>query len=114
MAVLAALLGIASPAGAAQDARIFGGPALTDPSQAPWSVLINQTDGTSTGSCTGSIISASQILTAAHCTISNPTTGTSWPITGYTIAGGIVAVGTGADTSRRQLRTSAPAILGYP
>jgi Trypsin len=67
-------------------------------------VLIGVTDGTSGAGCTGSIIGASQILTAAHCTYK--AAGLSWPVSGYTISAGIVAVGSGADHTRLQQRTS--------
>jgi secreted trypsin-like serine protease len=111
LALAIALLGQLTAGPARADASIIGGPALGDPTQAPWLAKITASSGTSSAECTGTIISASQVLTAAHCTFSNA--GTSWPLTGYSIAAGIVSVAGGADNSRRQVRTST-GVLVHP
>src|ERR1700733_6935228 len=60
-------------ADAAARIEITGGPAVVSTTEAPWSVLIEaHADGQSM-QCSGSILDATHILTAAHCTFDEAT-----------------------------------------
>jgi len=76
-------LGASSPAGAAEwrdvpapalgdraTSRIVGGTVLPDTTQAPYSVAIQTIfEGDNVGGCSGTILDATHILTAAHCVV---------------------------------------------
>jgi Trypsin len=63
----AAALAISGAAPAAAPA-IVGGQQIQI-NQAPWTVQVTSTNSFSTGTCTGSIIDAQRVLTAAHCVL---------------------------------------------
>jgi hypothetical protein len=70
---------LAPAAAPAARPAVVGGTVVTAPSQAPWSVLI--TSGTTL--CSGSIVDAVHVLTAAHCTDGGAT-----PLSDYRVAAG--------------------------
>jgi hypothetical protein len=55
-----------APAPAKPSTRIFNGSKISI-AQAPWNVFLEGSDGTMAGDCGGSIISPTQVVTAAHC-----------------------------------------------
>lgn len=67
LAVVAVLLTATAAADAATH-RLFGGQVLPSASSAPSTVLILSGSGSSASQCTGSILDATHVLTAAHCT----------------------------------------------
>jgi Trypsin len=104
--VLAA--GIAAPA--ADAARlptplITGGATVSSPAEAPWSVLLNMTTATGFDACSGSIIDATHVLTAAHCTYNEA--GEPFPLSSYTVDAGISEDGPVAQPSVRARHVSA-------
>jgi Trypsin len=97
--ILGASWGIAG--NAAASSGINGGPAVASPSEAPWSVLIDaRTDGPST-ECSGSILDATHILTAAHCTF-DEVTGRTIPPADITVTAGVDELDAGAGSSDLQ------------
>jgi hypothetical protein len=66
IAVLAAVTAAVVPTAASSALRIVGGTAIQVQS-APWTVFLTVTFGREPYDCTGSVIDASHILTAAHC-----------------------------------------------
>ncbi|MEV4422614.1 trypsin-like serine protease [Patulibacter sp. NPDC049589] len=59
-----------SAAGDQATTRIAGGDVLADTSTAPWTVAIQTVFGqTSVGACSGTVLDALHILTAAHCVV---------------------------------------------
>lgn len=61
----------AAPAAEAASQRIAGGQIVTAPSSAPFSVLLMAASGSAVSLCTGSIIDATHLLTAAHCAVND-------------------------------------------
>jgi hypothetical protein len=99
VAASVALLG-ASVSTAAPIAAVVDGPALNGPAEAPWSVLTNQTDGHDLGQCSGSIIDAEHVVTAAHCAF-DETTGAAWPLSGFHVYAGISHTGVNPEEQSR-------------
>jgi hypothetical protein len=97
--ILSASSGIAGDAAA--HIEINGGPAVVSTSAAPWSVLIDaRTDGPST-ECSGSILDATHILTAAHCTF-DETTWQTIPAREITVTAGVDELDGGVDSGDPQ------------
>jgi hypothetical protein len=63
------------------------GPVDPGPGTAPWSVLINVNTNTTAYTCSGSIISATEVLTAGHCAV-DETSGVLFPTVDYSIVAG--------------------------
>lgn len=85
LAGLMATILFACPAHAAPPWVINGGEVAT-PSQAPWSVQVWSNDGEAVGRCSGSILDALHVLTAAHCAFPGEQPS---PPSGYTVLAGI-------------------------
>jgi hypothetical protein len=83
-------------------AAIVGGTALISAAEAPWAVLVEASLKSTLGVCSGAIIDASHILTAAHCTVSD--TFGPWPVSSYTVTAGIVDATGSGDQSHMQSR----------
>jgi hypothetical protein len=66
-----ATLAAAAPAAHGASHRIFGGQVVDAPSSAPFTVLIVAASGSASSLCTGSVIDASHVLTAAHCAVND-------------------------------------------
>ncbi len=64
---LVAVLLAACSAQAAPAPRVIGGSEVADPSAAPWSAQVWIEEGGGTARCSGSILDALHVLTAAHC-----------------------------------------------
>jgi hypothetical protein len=107
VAVLLALLAAAPTAAAAQ--RVLGGSVVTSTSEAPWSINLSAPQGTGTFRCSGTIVDATHILTAAHCTFNGSA---QRPVGDYTITAGIVDRN-GGDHSAEQTR-SVSAVRVHP
>jgi hypothetical protein len=80
--------------------RVVGGPVVASPQDAPWSVLLEMSSGSFGASCTGSIIDASHVVTAAHCTYDDAQQ--ALPASAYTVTAGIVDATSSGDTSKQQ------------
>jgi hypothetical protein len=65
---------------------VYGGRPVVSPSDAPWTVLI---EIASTGVCTGEILDATHVLTAAHCAV-DERTGTAVAPSAFVVIGGTV------------------------
>lgn len=70
--------------------RLVGGQPLGGPSSAPFAVLIAAISGSTVGRCTGSIIDATHLLTAAHCTHNSQ--GQPWPMQSYVVLLGTASI----------------------
>jgi hypothetical protein len=79
----------------------IGGQTIPTPREAPWSVLLSMRSGDSFGSCSGSIVDAAHVVTAAHCTYEG-----SAPraLGSYTVTAGIADASQGADHGEEQVR----------
>lgn len=101
--VLAALLLAVSQASAAAAPRSasIGGQVIPTPGEAPWSVLLSMRSGEGFGSCSGSIIDAAHVVTAAHCTYDGST---PRALGAYTVTAGIADASQDADHSEEQAR----------
>lgn len=90
------------------------GPIVSGPGMAPWTVLLNK--ATSSGNvqqCTGTIISPTEILTAAHCTF-DQSTGQPLPSSAYTVEAGISQTTGGlAGTLEQRAVASVGVMPGY-
>ncbi|HWA53516.1 MAG TPA: trypsin-like serine protease [Solirubrobacterales bacterium] len=98
-----ALIATPSPAWAAVQPRSasIGGQPVPSPREAPWSVLLAMNGGASPGSCSGSIVDATHVVTAAHCTFDG---GAPRALGAYAVVAGIADVSQGADHSEEQER----------
>ena len=63
----AAVVGLATGTTSTAEAIVNGQPIPIE--QAPWTVYLTATNTYGTNACTGSIIEASRVLTAAHCVL---------------------------------------------
>jgi len=90
----------ASAAAAPRSASI-GGQMIPTPREAPWSVLLSMQSGGSTASCSGSIVDAAHVITAAHCTYEG-----SAPraLGSYTVTAGISDASQNGDRGEEQAR----------
>jgi hypothetical protein len=82
------------------------GPVDPGPGTAPWSVLINIDTGSSLDTCTGSIISTTEVLTAGHCAV-DETSGVEFPTGDYLITAGTVTTLGSPPVSEEQRTVSA-------
>lgn len=102
MALAASLL-VVSQAGAAAVPRAagIGGQAISTPREAPWSVLLSMRSGEGFSSCSGSIVDAAHVVTAAHCTYD----GSAPRVLGsYAVTAGIADASQDADHGEEQVR----------
>lgn len=83
---LMAVLLAACSAQAAPTPRVIGGGEVADPSAAPWSAQVWIEEGGGTARCSGSILDALHVLTAAHCAFAGETL---IPGSAYTIIAGL-------------------------
>lgn len=95
--MLAALLALGV---VAQARAINGGPRVASTTEAPWSVLIEAGSGAAKVVCSGSILDATRVLTAAHCTLDDDRQ--PFPPSAYVISAGIDEFDAAADTSQLQ------------
>jgi len=106
LAAMLVLLASAAVAEAQRELRIVNGEPLIAPATAPWSVLIDVVDG----SCSGTLIDLSRVLTSATCVF------TGEKLLGaqdFTAFAGIVRSGPGTDLSTAQAR-SVSAVRVHP
>lgn len=102
LACLAALAGApAATATAPPRAASIGGQVIPTPREAPWSVLLTMHSSGGIGSCSGSIIDAAHVLTAAHCTYDGDATR---PLGDYTVTAGIADASQEGDHGEEQAR----------
>jgi hypothetical protein len=113
----------AAPRGAAWFAAPLGdpvriqpdstGPVDPAPGTAPWSVLINVNTNTSLDTCSGSIISTTEVITAAHCAV-DETSGAQFPTGDYVITAGTATTLGIPPSSEEQRGVSAISVFpGY-
>jgi hypothetical protein len=86
---------------AGKPAQIVGGNIVTSPEEAPWSVFVSAVNGEGATLCSGTIIGADRVVTAAHCVFDR---GQLRPPGALSVVGGIVDGRLGADWSRLQSR----------
>lgn len=79
----------------------IGGQVVGSPGEAPWSVLLSMRSGEEGGSCSGSIVDAAHVVTAAHCTFDE---GEAWSLDAYSVVAGIADASQGGDRGEEQLR----------
>ncbi len=99
--------------------QIVGGNIVTSPEEAPWSVSVSAVNGEGATLCSGTIIAADRILTAAHCVLDR---GKQRPPGALSVVAGIVDGHLWGDWSRIQTRRASaisvhpsydPALRGY-
>jgi hypothetical protein len=88
-------------AAAAPRSASIGGQMISTSREAPWSVLLSMRSGETFGSCSGSIVDAAHVVTAAHCTYDG-----SAPraLGSYTVTAGIADASQDADHGEEQVR----------
>ncbi len=69
--VTSAAVAAAAPAAHGASNRIVGGQIVDAPSSAPFTALIIAASGSASSLCTGSVIDATHLLTAAHCAVND-------------------------------------------
>lgn len=91
----------AAAAAATRDGIVLDsdGPLVPSASTAPWSARIYMDDADELASCTGTIVDATHILTAAHCTL-DAGTGQQFATGAYEVAAGITDTQTGSPQLR--------------
>src|SRR4051812_21631239 len=93
----------AAPAahGQGKPVNVVGGNIVTSPEEAPWSAFITAAGASGTSLCSGSIIAADRVLTAAHCVLDG-----AQPLApgAFSVVAGIVDGRLGGDWSRIQTR----------
>lgn len=87
------------------------GPVDPTASTAPWSVRINVTFDSALFTCSGSIIDATHVLTAAHCTTDE--NGAVFPTSDYTITAGTASMNGSQPTSQQSGVSAASVFPGY-
>ncbi len=96
---------------AAAAPRIVGGQTMTDSREAPWTVNIQaERESGGGGRCSGSILDANRVITAAHCLYDGSDGPPSPMFFKYTVRAGIVDVRKEADQSHLQTRVVAKAM----
>ncbi len=93
-------------------AAIVGGNVLTSTAEAPWSVLVVAAVGSSSFICTGSIIDATHVVTAAHCTFPEGSSVQFAP-SAYRVRAGIVDATPSGDRTKEQ-QSEVSAVRIYP
>jgi secreted trypsin-like serine protease len=76
--------------------QILGGGTISSPTVAPWSVLLNMSAGDEEAQCSGSIIDATHVLTAAHCTYDDESN-SPFALSSYVVSAGISEVRSGSS-----------------
>lgn len=101
-AIALALVTLPSSAMGAAQARTssIGSLAVSSSREAPWSALLSMREGEDFSACSGSIVDATHVLTAAHCTYDRQ--GSLRPASAYTVLAGIAD--SAKDSGERQLR----------
>jgi hypothetical protein len=97
---LALLVALAALAASPAATGIVGGSAV-DVRNAPWSVLVLQRTGDGGSLCSGAIIDATHVLTAAHCVVEN---GTPAPASTLTVRAGVTNAAAPSATDSLQDR----------
>lgn len=83
-------------------AASIGGSTVPSPREAPWSVLLTMEGRDGTGaSCSGSIVDAEHVVTAAHCTYDGDA---PRPLDAYAVAAGVVDSSRDGDHGEEQVR----------
>ncbi len=104
IALALALVALPAAAGAAPaHTSSIGGQAVSSPREAPWSVLLSMQEGDDFSACSGSIVDATHVLTAAHCTYDRQ--GSPRPASAYTVLAGITDSAKDSGPGERQLRS---------
>ncbi len=99
-------------AAAAPRSTSIGGQTISASREAPWSVLLSMRSGETFGSCSGSIVDAAHVVTAAHCTYDGSA---SRALGSYAVTAGIADVTKDADHREEQVRevSSARVMPGF-
>lgn len=100
LAVAIAPVAAADTTAAAPRTSSIGGQAIPTPREAPWSALLSMQGGNAS-SCSGSIVDAAHVVTAAHCTYDG---GVPWPLGAYAVVAGVADVSKGGDHEEEQVR----------
>lgn len=103
----ASLVAAASSTDASARTAIVGGPPVSSPVDAPWSVQIEYFLPNGTGLCTGSLIRLDRVVTAAHCIVSSD-------LRAYLITAGVVSVNAGADFRYAQQQFGVARLYVHP
>lgn len=104
-AIALALATSSPPAMGAAPARTssIGGQAVSSPREAPWSVLLSMQEGEDFSACSGSIVDATHVVTAAHCTYDRQ--GSLRAASAYTVLAGITDSAKDSEPGERELHT---------
>jgi hypothetical protein len=90
--------------------RVINGDPVQTPSEAPWGTLVNVLGDGWVGSCSGSIIDATHVLTAAHCTFHEHA---PMPPESYVVSAGLSQVTSPADELQQRFVTAVRVAPGY-
>ncbi|HKT82301.1 MAG TPA: trypsin-like serine protease, partial [Solirubrobacterales bacterium] len=83
-------------------AASIGAQVVPSSREAPWSVLLSMRSGNGSAACSGSIVDAAHVVTAAHCTFDEAKA--PRPLSAYTITAGITDASRAGDHDEEQAR----------